>query len=149
MPASFTLQFFDLMVHLIPGTILLTTAARLASAHGHLPAEAFPGPVLLLPLGFVAAFVVGFLVQLATSATVGLFEHATGRRILDTYVAAQERREALDAARTLAATTLHMETRDAPSAMDFYRYAEVVVEEAMPRNHLRASRVQALSLFSL
>jgi len=77
------------MVHLIPGTLLLTVGAHLARAHGALDPEALPGAVLLLPL----AFVLGFLVQLAPSAFVGLVERTTGRW-LDPHVGAEERKDA-------------------------------------------------------
>ena len=142
MNGNFTVQLLDILGYIIPGCIILlglitllpTKLLERLKAYQH-----FSVYVLLL---FIFSFTLGIFVHISTASIHGAINKITGKRTLQSIL--DEMPETLMAEQA-AKNRLNIKFSD---KIDFYRYAETVVEEKMPKRGNRASRLIAFALFS-
>lgn len=142
MQGSFTVQFFDLMVHIVPGVVILFALSFLLSAEQLQQIKEIDSDVLLLALGFVTSYVVGFILHIGLTTVQGIYGRLRGQRFLDKHLA---RDAHIKDAERLASRVLNFRSDDRKL---LYRYAQTVVEDQMSSRWTMARRVGALALFS-
>jgi hypothetical protein len=173
MLGNFVLEFFDLIVHLIPGTVVL--AIPIFLVYPDVFSSEVKNATLLILIEFVAAFLAGFLVQLLAQFVLGAVERVVTKirksykkgktawllklpflqKILDTPVKKNEiwrcigyltwSNPEVGDVRKLAQDKLGVHFHD---QVRLYRYAEAVVEKKMRRSYTKAKRIEALSILS-
>ena len=149
MRGSFALQFFDLMVHVLPGVVLVVAMGGLVAPDLLASTGQLDGAVLLV-LGFVAAYVVGFVANsAATTVQSGFGKYLLkDRRLLDRHL---DRDANVEEAERLAEQMFGLSPSGAEThrpRRSLYRHAETVVEDQMSARWTMARRVGALALLS-
>ncbi|OZC01350.1 hypothetical protein [Rubricoccus marinus] len=151
MQGSFTVQFFDLVVHIMPGVIVLSALAFAFSPDLLVALVEAENTAGVLALGFVAAYVTGFLIHVGLTTVQGAFGKLRGeRRILDAILAKDPH---LPEAEEIATRLFHFDpvtinAQGEKYTRVLYRYAETVVEDQMSSRWSMARRVGALAIFS-
>ena len=165
MRGSFALQFFDLMVHVLPGVVLVVAVGGLVAPELLVQAGQLDGAVLLVlgfvaayvvgfvaayVVGFVAAYVVGFVANSAATTVQGVFgKYALrDRRLLDWHL---DRDANVEDAERLAEQMFGLSPSGAETHRPrraLYRHAETVVKDQMSARRTMARRVGALALLS-
>jgi len=138
---SFNVEFFDQMAYLLPGNIiLLGLLMTRRSLITHI--ENGKHIVHYVVIAFVLSFGFGFLTHLAGTTMQGVVDRLVGTRSLQRLL---DKTPEIDIAEKQALKKIEI---NFPDRMAFYRYAETIVETHMPARAARASRLQALALFS-
>ena len=139
MPGSFTVQFFDLLTYLLPGTVILYLVLCFS--------RPFLQTVLrgrhiahILFSGILAMLALGIMDHVLTTAAQGVCERVAGVRVVDTILKATP--ETATAEKVAEGLPIPRTDR-----IQFLRYAETLVEEALPHRAERAQRLKALALF--